>query len=268
MQRLKKEIVVFSLTFPLSSCGPVKFFGSTELLPFVTSQDSSGNPEPSQSQTPVPTTPDVQNQALLCADESKLEKITHRIDFGSQVPDPVQKITFCQWNNAALGNIRRAGGKVTARTENIKLITVEPSLAICSLSLKSESQNVEYDDGIILSLNGYQLFTTWKTLNPFLKSSNGLLVYDWADLVGKSMGESSRNEPSCMGTPISCVIPTQQRLGPIEIDFGTADLWNLFTNVKQSPTWAFNLIAFGDDEPETDCAHSELVFNLELTVRK
>ena len=87
---------------------------------------------------------------------------------------------------------------------------------------------------------------------------------DWNDILGQSIGASSQS-PYCLGEAeelTQCTVPDSDEEGVIEFAINQSLVTKLSFLGFYAQTHEFNFITTGDNDPETDCNHTELIFRI------
>jgi hypothetical protein len=178
-----------------------------------------------------------------------------------------QRIQFpekkdCRWNQA--GNLGRRDAFLQAMEAQTTSISLPNNAQLCGISVNSEVSTIQYDDFMVLTLNGYVLMSSNKTLLQGLEgSSSRAFKWDFTRVRGSA---ADFNSPAyCLGTSSSiCKIPDTDTLGKFQIKVDPTSLIHLANQVVDNKVMNFALIATGDND-DRDCYHTEL--NLDFTLQ-
>lgn len=178
-----------------------------------------------------------------------------------------QKIRFpetanCRFN--AAGNLGRRDAYLQAMEAQTTSITLPGKAQLCGVSVNSAVSTIQYDDFMILTLNGYVLLSSNAGILQGLEGTADT-AYKWD--FGKIRGVPvDFDSPSyCMGTDASlCTVPVTDTAGQFQMKVDPTSLIHLADQVVENHTLNFALVATGDNDDQ-DCWHTEL--NLDFTLQ-
>jgi hypothetical protein len=178
-----------------------------------------------------------------------------------------QKIRFpetanCRFN--AAGNLGRRDAYLQAMEAQTTSITLPGKAQLCGVSVNSAVSTIQYDDFMILTLNGYVLLSSNAGILQGLEgTADTAYKWDFSKIRGVPVDFDS---PSyCMGTDVSlCTVPVTDTAGQFQMKVDPTSLIHLADQVVENHTLDFALVATGDNDDQ-DCWHTEL--NLDFTLQ-
>lgn len=178
-----------------------------------------------------------------------------------------QKIRFpetanCRFGSA--GNLGRRDAYLQAMEAQTTSITLPGKAQLCGVSVNSAVSTIQYDDFMILTLNGYVLLSSNADILKGLEgSANTAYKWDFSKIRGMPVDFDS---PSyCMGSGSSlCTVPVTDTPGQFQMQVDPTSLIHLADQVVENHTLNFALVATGDND-DLDCWHTEL--NLDFTLQ-
>jgi hypothetical protein len=178
-----------------------------------------------------------------------------------------QKIRFPETTNCRFGtagNLGRRDAYLQAMEAQTTAITLPGKAQLCGVSVTSAVSTIQYDDFMILTLNGYVLLSSNADILKGLEgSSSTAYKWDFSRIRGVPVDFDS---PSyCMGSDSSvCNIPVTDTPGQFQMKVDPTSLIHLADQVVENHTLNFALVATGDNDDQ-DCWHTEL--NLDFTLQ-
>jgi hypothetical protein len=178
-----------------------------------------------------------------------------------------QKIRFPETTNCRFGtagNLGRRDAYLQAMEAQTTAITLPGKAQLCGVSVTSAVSTIQYDDFMILTLNGYVLLSSNADILKGLEgSSSTAYKWDFSRIRGVPVDFDS---PSyCMGSDSSvCTIPVTDTPGQFQMKVDPTSLIHLADQVVENHTLNFALVATGDNDDQ-DCWHTEL--NLDFTLQ-
>jgi hypothetical protein len=178
----------------------------------------------------------------------------------------------CAWGED--GNREPEQGFVTARAE--ESVALDLDGGICSLAFDfTESDDgddddellLRYDDGFLLAFGGAILVASYAPLVEVFETDGFLRLYDWSRLVDAPFGFEEEGT-YCLGEAeglSSCEVPPPETPGPLALAFGEPVVGALAERAHAEDRYAFDLVTYGDNDPDVDCSHSALSFRVEVT---
>lgn len=179
----------------------------------------------------------------------------------------VQKIRFPETRNCRFGtagNLERKDAFLQAMEAQTTAITLPGKAQLCGVSVNSEVSTIQYDDFMVLTLNGYVLLSSnTAMLNGLEGSAATAYKWDFSRIRGVPV---DFNSPSyCMGSAASiCTIPVTDTQGQFQFKVDPTSLIHLADQVVENHTLNFALVATGDND-DRDCWHTDLSLDFTLT---
>ena len=189
----------------------------------------------------------------LCSQGTK-KTLSQRIQF------PENK--DCRWNQA--GNLGRKDAFLQAMEAQTTSISLPSNAQLCGISVNSEISTIQYDDFMVLTLNGFVVMSSNRNLLKGLEgSSTSAYKWDFSRIRGTAV--DFKSPAYCLGSVSSvCNIPDTDTLGKFQIKVDPTSLIHLANQVLDNKVMNFALIATGDND-DRDCYHTEL--NLDFTLQ-
>jgi hypothetical protein len=200
------------------------------------------------------------------ADGSAADQFTALCNQGTK-KTLTQKIRFpetsqCRFGSA--GNLARRDAYLQAMEAQTTSITLPGKAQLCGVSVSSAVSTIQYDDFMILTLNGYVLLSSNSGILKGLEgSADTAYKWDFSRIRGVPVDFDS---PSyCMGADSSlCTVPVTDTPGQFQMKVDPTTLIHLADQVVENHTLNFALVATGDND-DRDCWHTEL--NLDFTLQ-
>lgn len=222
-------------------------------------------PTPAHSETQEPTAPSpaepvkVVDALALCGTAAmKTRKV--KVLFPASVQG-------CSWSQK--DNLAAKDGKVRARIEQVADLGVELNQTFCGVSLSSPVQDIQFDDEMILTLNGRVLMSSFD-YNDRFETVDGQAVYSWNKLADAfNPGPATPPKPYCLGAAAvdgnpNCTLPKTETSGKFELTIPMADAHKLSSLAKKHGKAELGLIVTGDNNA-ADCSHSDLTLDVAIT---
>ncbi len=189
----------------------------------------------------------------LCSQGAK-KTLTQRIRF--------PETTNCRFGQA--GNLERKDAFLQAMEAQTTSIALPAKTQLCGVSVDSQVSTIQYDDFMVLTLNGYVLLSSNQQILQGLEGSAST-AYKWDFTKIRGVGVDFDAAPYCMGgTAGLCEIPVTDTPGKFQFKVDPTSLINVADQVVNSRALNFALIATGDND-DLDCWHTEL--NLDFTLQ-
>jgi hypothetical protein len=174
------------------------------------------------------------------------------------------------------GNLGTKNTVMQARYEQRQKLQLPSNAVVCDLDMTTDLQRFQYDDVFIFNYNNFILATNNKTAlmdttppegKLSLDAGTEVLVYkyDWLKLRGA--GFDNVADDFCLGDDqnlATCSWPITERSGNIIFSFDQRILIALGLTAR-SDNQTFSFVITGDDDPEKDCYHEELSFEMKAT---
>ncbi|WP_141732837.1 hypothetical protein [Oligoflexus tunisiensis] len=178
-----------------------------------------------------------------------------------------QKIRFPETKNCrfgSAGNLARKDAYLQAMEAQTTSITLPGKAQLCGVSVNSEVSTIQYDDFMILTLNGYVLLSSNSRILEGLEgSADTAYKWDFSRIRGVPVDFDSSSY--CMGMNASlCTVPVTDTPGQFQFKVDPTSLIHLADQVVENHTLNFALVATGDNDDQ-DCWHTEL--NLDFTLQ-
>ena len=164
-------------------------------------------------------------------------------------------------NYSGTGNLCAKQAHLQAQAIQSKSLQLPQNAVLCALEIESSSQEIQYDDFLIFTLDDYLLMLSNDKLLRKMPKKNGLYVWDFEEIKGREYGfEGDRH---CLGDSSSCVLPGHDRPGPVNFSVDTESLVKLSDQMKGQQNYRFDVIATGDND-RGDCWHTDLNLNVKI----
>lgn len=179
------------------------------------------------------------------------------------------------------GNLEARNNFIQARYEQTQKVSLPEGAILCTFELKTDATEFIYDDMFYLTFNDYIVATSLQTslsrttvdtteMGDGQQAVN-LYKYDWLKLRGARFSNEEINEnPSsfnyCLGADFGageCQWPNTQQQGPIDFGWDPELLINIGLK-SDSQNQRFGFIVTGDNDPETDCYHPKMEFEVQV----
>ncbi|HYX34941.1 MAG TPA: hypothetical protein VE954_17740 [Oligoflexus sp.] len=178
-----------------------------------------------------------------------------------------QKIRFPETANCRFGTAGNLGRKnfyLQAMEAQTTSITLPGKAQLCGVSVNSAVSTIQYDDFMILTLNGYVLLSSNAKILEGLEGTAGT-AYKWDFNRIRGVPVDFDSASYCMGTDASiCTVPVTDTSGQFQVQVDPTSLIHLADQVVENHTLNFALVATGDND-DLDCWHTEL--NLDFTLQ-
>ncbi len=170
--------------------------------------------------------------------------------------------TLCQWEHGY------GAGLIMARNEETKSFQLPPGAQLCDVSFSIQNQTFQYDDMFLLNFNDVVLVSAASFFHGFTKWQ-GYDLYDWSSLdgVGHPAEYNSNSFIYCAGANSglgSCTVPPTESSGNFSLSYDDSLIQRIGLRGGGS-THTFKLVVTGDDNPDIDCRHEALSFNINAT---
>lgn len=152
-----------------------------------------------------------------------------------------------------------------ARVEETAVVGVPAGAELCSVRLRSTTEDLMFDDHVTIALGGVVLVGGGSGYAiDALPRVDGLYRYDWSALAGTPFADRSAPYWCLGGSESTCVVPSTEVLGSLELDIGGAALGELAAALTGVESVPLTLVTFGDDD-EDDCAHTALELDVDTS---
>jgi hypothetical protein len=179
----------------------------------------------------------------------------------------VQKIRFPETSNCrfgSAGNLGRRDTYLQAMEAQTVSLTLPSKAQLCGVSVNSDVSRIQYDDFMILTLNGYVLLSSNAGILKGLEG-NAKTAFKWDFRKIRGVPVDFDSPAYCMGSNATiCTIPVTDTPGSFQFKVDPTSLIHLADQVVENPSLNFALVATGDND-ELDCWHTEL--NLDFTLQ-
>lgn len=200
----------------------------------------------------------------VCA-SSRIGKVRQRISFPNPMIQGNANAT-CGWGVGSNGVAATGAEKFTARAEQIVPLDLPAGAVICDLQFMFPQQSIRYDDQMALMYDDVVLAAT-TPLERFLSKDGTMFVYDWSKLRGNAMSTTSAYT-YCLGAEngrSSCQWPRTQTTGNMSLNFAATELQAVTARNLEQAAHTFTMVTFGDNDPSSDCQHSPIAFDVDIT---
>lgn len=266
-QNCSKEISVEDISY----AGPIGGLDSTpsdedEVVSVQPVQDIPAVVTPGGGGTTTPTAepPSYEQLKLNCDNAAKMGKLKKQV-LTASFPNPKKT---CDWG--LNGNYNQENDSIRARREQFQTLNLSMGAKVCSLNMKSVTEDkFFYDDNIFLTLNGYVLAST-SNFSQHLISNNGFYQYNWTRLRNKDAQNHDYNttleKQYCAGAALgsSCSFPETETYGAVKLQFKD-EVFQKILGMTNASQVKLGVITTGDDNPDTDCQHVDINFNVEVS---
>lgn len=172
----------------------------------------------------------------------------------------------CPWG---LGdNLLPAQERATARSEQtFEFASPTAGGELCALRFDftrgGEAAELRYDDNFFLILNGVVLAASDRDLVARLPREGELVLWQWIRVAGSLMNVTSV-DPYCLGEEAgigSCLVPDTDSLGAFRLDLPLERFPELIARAEGADV-TLRFVTVGDNDPDTDCSHGGVSFEL------
>jgi hypothetical protein len=218
-------------TLVSATCGPGLFLvgiqnGEAQCLP----PPRPGRPEPTPLPPPIP---------------SDCDNVPHR-SATTTVNLASNRGAVCPWGQG--DNLPKRDGRMAARIERRFPISIPQGRTVCSMTARSATQEIKYDDDLYLTLNGHVVMASTTNVTQRLSTAeNGFPRYDWSRLRG--LGSDKR---VFFANGVSGNLPKTQQRGNVNFAIAPQASRRLFGSLQGQPL-SFDLILTGDNNAPIDC---------------
>lgn len=177
----------------------------------------------------------------------------------------------CAWGSD--GNLAAKDGIVRARREQFFNLDMPDNALICDIGISSANQQISFDDELLLTFNDIVLLSSYDYTDRFASYQNAenvtSFLYDWPSLIGGfNPGPNSPDKEYCLGSGqpgAYCTIPKTQSVGAFGLALSQRESALLGYSAKLNKAAEVGLIVTGDNDSGTDCKHSRLAIDVEIT---
>ena len=176
----------------------------------------------------------------------------------------------CPWGEG--DNEEMEQGAISARIEQVIPFQIPEGAIVCDMTFdfsygeNLQSKTIRYDDFFILAFNGAVVISSYDAWMDDFSEAYGLRMYSWADIKGQDI-EWDNIGNYCLGEEeglSECTVPESDEEGTFYIDIDQSLVTKLSFLGFYAQAHAFNFITTGDNDPDTDCNHTELDFRVLL----
>jgi hypothetical protein len=213
---------------------------------------------------------EVQANCESARTSGKLIQSNQRVDFADTRLE-TGRAQICEFSSGDNWGIRNT--YMQARYEQQKKLQLPDNAVICDLEMKTDLQRFKYDDVFVFNYNNFVLATNNKsallsTTPPEARLPLGagaqvpVYKYDWLKLRGASFANVA--DDFCLGSDqnlANCSWPVTEQTGNIVFSFDEKILIALGLTAK-SDNQTFSFVITGDNDPNLDCYHEELSFDM------
>lgn len=130
------------------------------------------------------------------------------------------------------------------------------NLVICNLSMNTQSQSLQYDDLLIMTLEDDIILSSNKDFFDELEVNKGIYRWDFERVKGIPV-KFFNVDPYCLGSSGHlCNLPETDEVGTMELDYQPEDFKEISARLVGKKSLKVNLIATGDND-NSDCMHSD-----------
>lgn len=168
-------------------------------------------------------------------------------------------------------NLAKRDGYLQAEYTQKRDLTLPANAVICDMRFSSPQQSLVYDDMFYLQFNGYVIASNHQRsmgnlqVEPIdiLGQSISLTKFEWLNVREESF--TNAHVDYCLGQDkglSSCHWPQTQQTGTLSLSFSNQLMIHL--GLRAPASQQFALTVTGDNDPSSDCYHSEIKFNVEV----
>jgi hypothetical protein len=171
-------------------------------------------------------------------------------------------------------NLGMRNEHMQARYEQYQKLNLPANAVVCDLNMSTPLQRFKYDDVFVFTFNNRILATNNKnalfqttpenTISIMNAGNVSIYNYNWLSLREKTFRNVA--DDYCLGQnqgAASCRWPVTEQTGQIQFDFDEQLLIALGLRAP-SDQQTFGFIITGDDNPEIDCYHERLEFDMNV----
>ena len=183
-------------------------------------------------------------------------------------------IDSCDWGENDNGPPTQ--GALSARTEQLTRYTTTPDAPICDIRVSLQAsqggdtfQNFGYNDQVILSYNGYLMFSTTTSVLPSLSLDGTGYLYNWSDMFGSSMSFTADVWADGTNSSLSFPDPSYTTTGIAVVEMDDDFMQELHQISIDTGELEFMLSTLGDNDDAgstdgADCFHTGMFFGVEV----
>ncbi|MEK7358428.1 MAG: hypothetical protein AAB250_18430 [Bdellovibrionota bacterium] len=178
-------------------------------------------------------------------------------------PQKVFNSSRCDWNND--GNLDRVNNQFQARLEQKQTLTLPPNAKVCDVKFASPSQDWLYDDHVFVMMDNVLLASS-HPIHTELPLENGLSIFDWSNIMTKQWTQIPAYVWCAGAGPgvAACEWPASQTTGQIKLNFPSTVFQKIVARDLTRNNHEIKFVTTGDNDPDSDCDHSDLTFDLEV----
>lgn len=255
MNRIAQSTIVIGLALTAMSfqnCSQANFASeAVDVASTENQQGGNGNNSGGNGSVPVSEVEAEQN----CTNRT-LSSANANVNF----PKPPR----CSWQMN--GNLEMKNGYAQARSEQSYSLPIPANAVICDMAFNFPTQSMNYDDQIIMTMNGYVLLSSYKPLTDLLPKDGDLRRYEWASLKGQSTNVGGY-DPYIVGKELglaSVQMPATQSTGQIQMQMDKQIFYKFAAKKLPANKHQFGFITTGDDDDPSDCQHEPIAFSLNV----
>ncbi len=172
----------------------------------------------------------------------------------------------CPWGED--DNLLPAQERATARIEqSFDFASPSAGGSLCALRFDftrgGEAVELRYDDNFFLVMDGVVLAASDRDLVARLPREGDLVLWQWSAIAGATMNVTSVR-PYCLGEEAgigSCLVPETDSLGAFRLNLPLERFPELLARAEGADV-RIQFITVGDNDPERDCSHGGVSFEL------
>lgn len=175
----------------------------------------------------------------------------------------------CAWGTD--GNLPQTEGVLSARVTQVHEIDMTQFDQICEIDFDFDpdgtGQTMAYDDELFLVLNDIVLLASDESQVHQFAEDGLFRWYDWNDLAGTVINFSPAVPPYCLGQAegwTTCSVPDAHTTGAVSLKMDTHLVRALGEEIIDAEQMRFQMVAAGDNDPSSDCAHSAFEFEVSI----
>ena len=188
---------------------------------------------------------------------------------GASLLTSTTNLDFPPTQNCPFGegdNLSKRQAYYQARVEVARTFNTPADSIICSFQLISKTEDIQYDDVVVITLNDYILATSNKSIYPNSVPPRNISKWSFDNVRGTPM--PFETPQSCIGEPESvCKMPGHDRRGGFELSFEGNVLAPLSAQLMGKEEKKLSVITLGDND-EGDCEHTGIEFDVVYTYIK
>jgi hypothetical protein len=253
---VRTRIVITTIALLLSSCS-AKYSSVGDLTDSQSRFNSPGSDgRQSTSGTDLTAQPMTIEEIQEACAKYAIQKTSQPISFG-------QETNTCPWNTA--DNLDQKDQFYQTRIEQTQNVVLPPGALICGMRLLTQSNDFNYDDEFLLDFKGLVLASS-ATFTNFNKDFF-FYRYDWSRIKGQAWSSMPMTS-YCAGSDrglASCSWPDTSTNGPLILSYDDLVIQEMSSVTSQDPNHQFRMTVTGDNDPQVDCHHAPVEFQVEIS---